>query len=298
MDIRKIDLNLLVVLDTLLQEAHVSRAARQLGMSQSATSSALERCRQLFGDRLLLRAGGAMQLTPRAQRLREELQPLIADIRAVLELDAHPIEDIHQTLRISMSDSLLQRLAQPLIGYLAETAPGIDLVFTPWFGPGRALDALASSEVDLALSQFPHAGASIETRVIGSQSYEVIMRRDHPAVDGFDLEAWLRWPHIMVSGRGDQSSSIDQILHQRGLARRVGVVVPSFVVVPYLVAQTDLIANSPTGNIPPELRERLTFMAPPVEIAGYDVHMAWHKRSSEDPVLRHVSDFLQDALLS
>ncbi len=294
MDLKRVDLNLLVTLDALLQEAHVSRAARRLGLSQPATSSALDRCRRLFDDPLLLRAAGGMQLTPKAQKLREELQPLLGSIRSVLEIDSHPLSEVSQTLRISASDSVLVRLAAPLIGHLTEVAPGVDLVFTPWFGPGRALDALAGGEVELAISQFPQAGASITTRVIGHHNYEVIMRRDHPAASGFDLEAWLRWPHVMVSGRGEKHSTVDQLLHTMGRSRRVAVIVPNFVVVPPLVARTDLIATLPSGVVQERQRDMLAAFSPPLRIDDYALHVAWHRRLDNDALVQHVAGWLAD----
>jgi len=292
LDIKKIDLNLLVVLDALLQEAHVTRAAQRIGLSQPATSSAMTRCRQLFDDPLLLRAGGGMRLTPKAQRLREELQPLLAGVRSVLEIDAHPLAEIQQTLRVSMSDSLILTLGRSLIQHLADVAPGVDLVFTAWFGPGRALDELADGEVDLAVSQFPQPGAPFETRVIGREAYTVAMRHDHPAAAQFNLDSWLAWPHILVSGRGEAYSSVDTRLRELGRERRVGVVVPTFGAVAALLPGTDLIATLPTSSLREHSQGLLAYFNPPVEIPDYALHIAWHKRLRDDPLVRHVRDFL------
>ncbi|MFV8820021.1 LysR family transcriptional regulator [Haliea sp. E17] len=292
MNIREVDLNLLVILDALLQEAHVSRAARRVGLSQPAASSALDRCRRLFDDPLLLRSGGGMELTPRALHLREELKPLLAGIRAVLEVDSHPLSELRQTLRISMSDSLLPLVASPLIRHLAEIAPAVNLVFTTWFGPGRALDSLAGGEVDLAISQFPGAGASIHTQVISHEDYAVVMRRDHPAANGFDLDKWLQWPHVLVSGRGENFSAIDQVLAAVGRTRRVSVVVPNFVVVPSLLLDSDLLATLPSNSIAEHYRSRLLEFRPPVDLSRYALHLAWHTRSQSDPLVQHVAGFL------
>ena len=106
MNLRGVDLNLLVVLDALLEEAHVSRAAERLGLSQPATSSALDRCRHLFGDRLLERAAGSMRLTPKAEALRPRLKDALAGVVDVLAPPEVPLADLRQTVRLLMADNL------------------------------------------------------------------------------------------------------------------------------------------------------------------------------------------------
>ena len=99
MNLRGIDLNLLVVLDALLAEAHVSRAAERLGLSQPATSAALERCRHLFGDRLLERSAGGMRLTARAEALREPLAAALAAVAATLQAEPPPLAELTAAVR-------------------------------------------------------------------------------------------------------------------------------------------------------------------------------------------------------
>ena len=104
MNLRSIDLNLLVVLDALLDEAHVSRAAARLNLSQPATSSALDRCRHLFGDPVLERGKGGMQLTPKAEALRDPLKNLLVGIAAVVDAPEEQLSEIRQTVRITTAD--------------------------------------------------------------------------------------------------------------------------------------------------------------------------------------------------
>lgn len=294
MNLRSVDLNLLVILDALLQEAHVSRAARRLHLSQPATSSALERCRALFKDPLLLRSKGGMHLTPKAERIKEEISDLLVGVKSVLEIDQHPLNEIQQTLRISMADSLTVRVASSLIQLLDEQAPGIRLVFTSWFGPGQALEQLAQGEVDLAVSQFPNAGVSYHTRIIGHEAYHVVMRRSHPAAQQFDLDAWLQWPHIVVSGRGENYSSVDQLLMGLGKSRYVAVVVPSFNSVPPLLLNSNLIATLPQCSLPTSNSNEFATFNPPINLKPYPLHIAWHRRQHQDFVTRYVAKYIEE----
>src|ERR1700756_5383646 len=102
MNLRSFDLNLLVVLDALLDEAHVSRAADRLSLSQPATSAALQRCRHLFGDELLQRGRGTMTRTPKAEALRAPLKSLLTGVVELIDPTDVPLAEIRQTLRITI----------------------------------------------------------------------------------------------------------------------------------------------------------------------------------------------------
>lgn len=293
MKLRGVDLNLLVILDALLEEAHVSRAADRLGLSQPATSSALERCRQLFGDRLLERAAGGMRRTPLADALRPRLREALGGLRAVLDLPEVPLAELRQTVRLLMADSLAALLLGPLVSALARSAPGLDVVVQPWQGGAAALDGLARGTLDLAVSLIPPAGPDLRRKELLREEYVVAMRRGHPALDGFDLERWLAYPHVLVSTRGDMRGALDEALARHGRTRRVGCVVPHFLLVPPLLLGSDLIALLPGGSILGGMREALVVLDPPVAVEGFPIHLAWHRRREDDPAVRHVAETLQ-----
>jgi len=294
MDLRAVDLNLLVVLDALLDEAHVSRAAARVGLSQPAASSALERCRHLFGDRLLERAPGGMRLTPKAESLKA---PLRASLDAIGHLvDAQPplLAEIRQTVRIAMADAPGGTIAPALYAELARTAPGLDLVMHPWRGAEAALTAMARDEIDLAISVLPAPGASFRRRELLRENYVVAMRQDHPAARTFSLEAWLAHPHVLVSSSGETVGALDEALAERGLVRRVGMVVPSFLIVPDLLRSSDLIAMLPSRCVRSD--EGLAMFPPPIPIEGFPLHIGWHVRRDRDPAVRHVASAIERLL--
>ena len=296
MNLRSIDLNLLVVLDALLDEAHVSRAAERLGLTQPAVSAALQRCRGLFGDELLERGRGMMRRTDRAEALRAPLKTLLAGVAEMVDPAPVPLEKIRQTLKISMADYPAVLVMRPLLERLGAAAPGIDLVLQPWQGADAARTGLVAGTSDLALSVFPPAEDDLVRTELVSEHYVVAMRADHPATRDFRLETWLAHPHVLVSGRGDTRGPLDTVLAGQGLYRRVGVVVPTFQMVPELLAGSDLIAMLPSLCVPSA--SGLATFAPPVPVPGFVLHLAWHARRDGDTALRYVAQALVDIMSS
>ncbi len=295
MNLRSFDLNLLVVLDALLDEAHVSRAADRLGLSQPATSAALQRCRHLFGDELLQRGRGTMSRTPKAEALRAPLTSLLAGVVDLIHPSELPLAEIRQTLRLAiMADYPALFIVAPLQQALQRTAPGIDLVIQPWHGTNVARAALLDGTCDLAFSVFPPSEDDLHRQEVLVEHYLIAMRAGHPAAQAFSLEAWLAYPHIIVSGRRDTRTPLDSELVARGLSRRVGLVVPTLQMVPTLLEGSDMIAMVPSRV----LRNfgGLVSFPPPIPVSGFPMHLAWHRRRAKDVALQHVATILGELL--
>jgi DNA-binding transcriptional LysR family regulator len=291
MNMRGIDLNLLTVLHAVLEEGHVSRAATGLGMSQPATSSALERCRHLFGDPLLVRAGNRMQLTAKAEALRRPLAEVIGGIGTLLAIEPPALHDLQQAVHIVMADALGLHLGRRLREAVSLAAPGISLVLHPWGGGSAAVDQLARGTVDLAISVLPPLPPSaFHAETVSHERYVVAMRRDHPAARGFDLDRWLAWPHIVVSARGATRTPVDDAIAAAGRTRRVGMVVPSFVMVADLLRGSDLIGLLPERALPSPADEKIATFEPPLPVEGFGIHLAWHRRREHDRAVRYVAD--------
>lgn len=290
MNLRSLDLNLLVVLDALLDEAHVSRATDRLGLSQPATSAALQRCRHLFRDELLERGRGTMFLTPKAESLRAPLKSLLAGVTELVDPPQVPLAEIRLTLRITTADYPAVFLIGPLQEKLQRSAPGIDIVIQPWHGADTARAALVEGTSDIAISVFPPAEDDLHREELLVEHYAVAMRRGHPAEAAFGLAAWLAYPHILVSGRGDTRTPVDAELASRGLTRRVGFVVPNFQMVQALLHGSDMIALLPSRVL--SSFEGLVSFPPPLPVPGFTLHLAWHRRRLKDVALQHVAAIL------
>jgi DNA-binding transcriptional LysR family regulator len=294
MNLRTIDLNLLVILDALLDEAHVSRAAQRLGLTQPAVSAALQRCRALFDDPLLERGRAIMRRTPRGEALRAPLKALLGGVEALVDPPEIPLDQIRQSIRIMIADQIAALLLPQLLDRLQATAPGIDLVVRAWRGAEQAYTDLLSGDVHLAMSLFDRDVEGLDRRHILDEHYVVVMRRGHPAAAAFDLDAWLAFPHVVVSGSGETRTPLDARLGALGHRRRVGIVVPSFMMVPDILLATDFIAMMPAHAIPEGLHDRIVVRAPRLPVDGFPLYLAWASRGRSDRGLMHVTDELTE----
>jgi len=291
MNLREVDLNLLVILDVVLEERKLVSAAKRLGITQPSLSGALERSRKLFGDLLLVRVGREMQLTARGQSLRAPLREIIDQTRTLLGEAPDDIATVERTVRLVSSDVPALTLLQMLWSHLRVSAPAINLVLLHWRESEHVLDALARDQADLAISLLPQAGSGFRRTELAQQRYCIVMRRDHPASQSFDLESWLAYPHIIVSARGARRTTLDDQLALIGRTRRVGITVPSFLMVPPLLASSDLIAMLPRYCIRHE--PTLLYFDPPIRVESFPLHLASATRSDRDVAVQHVASLIR-----
>jgi DNA-binding transcriptional LysR family regulator len=296
MNLRALDLNLLVVLHALLEEGHVTRAARRLALSQPAASSALERCRHVFRDPLLERVGTTMRLTPKAQALRAPLADALRAVHAVVDARPADLSRLKQAVRIATADQPGVLLLAQLLPRLRQTAPLIDIVLLPWRGAAEALQRLESGEADLAVSVFPALAPQFRRTELLQERYVVAMRAGHPACRRFSLQKWLAFAHVLVSGQGETRGPLDESLAEQGLARRVGAVVPNFLMVEPLLLASDLIAMLPERCLSAENRAGLAVFEPPIAVPGFALHLASHERKDGDAAVQHVAALVQACL--
>jgi DNA-binding transcriptional LysR family regulator len=298
MNLRSIDLNLLVILDALLDEAHVSRAAARLALSQPATSSALDRCRFVFKDRLLERHGASMKLTAKAQALRAPLKDALASLSRVVDTPSPDLKTLTRIVRVAMADAPAASIVAGAYTRLRQSAPGVTLVVVPWHSAGDALHALEQADIDLALSVIPPVSGNLRRSQLLTEDYVVAMRRSHPAAARFDLDKWLDHPHVLVSSRGETRGALDEALLKHRRSRRVAMVVPSFLLAMQLLDHSDCIAMLPRRSIDAASRKRLAVFEPPIAVEGFAMHIAWHARSDDDLAVGHVAEVLRHELLN
>lgn len=292
MNLRSVDLNLLVVLQALLDEQHVTRAARRLSLSQSATSNALERCRNMFGDPLLHRVAGEMRLTDKAEALKTPLDEVLASIAMIFGY-TRDVGAMHQTIRLVMTDQPGSAVLESIILRIKGANPGLDLILLPWRCSDDALYRLETGEADVAVSDFGLLAPKYRQVKLQVDPYVVAMRRTHPAAADFDLEKWLRWPHIVVSGKGSKRGSLEDVFVNLKLRRRVGAVLPSFTMIEPLLLQTDFISCAPRSTV---LGPNLVVLDPPIHVPDFELHVAWHTRRNEDAAIQAVIKIISSSL--
>lgn len=211
--LRNIDLNLLVVLDALLTEKHVTRTGARLHLSQPAISHSLSKLRVLLDDPILIRQGSEVVLSALAQNLQAPLKEILSQIEILLgkSIDFVPANS-HRTFRLAMSDYGAAIVLPKLLRQLRAQAPNTTLVVTQDSRHGM-FEQIAQGKIDLALGVFPHLTADISSEVLFEETFSCLLDRSTlPASGQLDLDNYLLRPHISVSVDGCSNGVIDRLL--------------------------------------------------------------------------------------
>jgi len=297
-NLRAVDLNLLVVLDALLAERHLSRAAARLNMSQPAVSHALARLRHLLGDPLFRREGGRMVPTLRAQALAPPLAEALAQIRSVLGPDAFDPAAPH-VFRLTMSDYGAGLVLPGLMRQLRRIAPEIRLVVTQKSREAM-IEAVSEGEADLALGVFPGLPPQLEAELLLTDRYICLLDPAHQPVrsGGLTAEAFWSAPHAHVAVQGDFTTEIDLHLKDRGGPRRLALILPHWSIAPKVIAGTDLILTVASRAVP-AAPEPLIVTAPPVPEGPADLEAGQDAREGRrDQDLGDEAPALQPVVMS
>lgn len=284
-NLRKYDLNLLVVLDALLDEASVTRAGRRIHLSQSATSAALERLRAMFGDPLLVRVEGGMELTLFAQELRAPLKHLLVSIGDTVKrpgkFDASTSTAV---FRIGMTDYLALVLLPMLHARLASDAPQIKLDVIP-VSQDRLIAMIERDQIDVAVAVSPADRPHVLHKTLLQETFSFVCHCDHPAASlPLDLATLLRFPHVNVVAHGDAASSADLVFSRLGMVRNVRLSMPYFAAALALLKQSDLVAILPSRLARSQAAiYDLSVREMPIEIPGYSLELCWHLRTDNHP---------------
>jgi DNA-binding transcriptional LysR family regulator len=243
-DLRRVDLNLLVVFETLMAERHVGRAAQRLSVSQSAVSHALSRLRELFGDPLFARHPKGIEPTKRSLALGPRVADVLNRARAVLVSSPPFNPNRPHRFTIGHTDGSISILVA-LMNRLRSTAPNIELHVRRVDADG-VVGAIDRQELDLALAVMPPSRPP--TRIARVPAYAIryvcIARRGHPALRKPRLspEEFASLPHLAISPRGERTNRVDDLLSEAGLRRNTVMSIPHFLAAPLIVARTDLVA--------------------------------------------------------
>ena len=295
--LRNIDLNLLVVLDALLTEKHVTRTGIRLHLSQPAISHSLNKLRVLLEDPLLIRQGNEVVLSSLAQNLQAPLKAILGQIETLFgqSIDFVPA-DSQRTFRLAMSDYGAAIVLPKLLVQLRELAPGTSLVVTQDSRLGM-LEQVEQGKIDLAVGVFPTLPADICSDVLFEETFTCLLNRHSLPDNGvLDLDSYLARPHLLVSTDGNTEGEVDNVLRARGLQRRVAVNIPHWGAAPGMIADTDLILTVATRTLATlALGDALLALPPPMTVAPFNYVQVWHQRFDEDPAHRWLRDLVRQA---
>lgn len=295
MNLASFDLNLLRVLDMLLREQNVSRAAERLALSQPAVSNSLSRLRLLFGDPLLVRVGRHMQPTPRALALEGPIRSALQQIEQTLNTgETFNPRLSHQQIRIALTDFVEQLCMPPLLTRLQELAPNlrIDVMHLASSLPAEALD---KGELDLVLGRFDEMPARFTRHHWHSETLLVAVRKGHPQVNNtLELDTFLQLRHLWVHG-GQTRGMVDQWLAEQGLARQIVYTTPNYLQAAHLVACSDLCVV-----LPCQLARQFATLLPlqlfdlPFALGEFHLELVNLAQRQHDPALTWLIDHILD----
>ena len=291
LNFRTLDLNLLRVFDEVMTERSLTRAARNLSLTQPAVSNALRRFREAMGDELIKRSGQSMAPTPRALALWPAVREALRELQEVLTPSKFVPAQAKTTFVLAMADATAAQLTPGLIEVMDREAPGVSIRVVPLTtrDPRRLLD---EEVADLAIGYFPAAFADLTARVqagevvayshqrLYSGEYVCVMRREHPlASEPLTLDRYCAARHMLVSFSGRPFGFVDEALAVHGRKRRIVLTVNQFFTAGKVVTHSNLLTVLPrhfvsvTGMADQLVLRELPFAVPTVHIDAL-----WHHR--------------------
>jgi DNA-binding transcriptional LysR family regulator len=291
---RTLDLNLLRVFDQVMAERNLTRAARNLSMTQPAVSNALNRLRDALGDRLVSRSGYGVEPTPRALALWPSVGDALRQLEASLTPGQFIASEATNTFVLAMADATAAELMPGLVEIIERDAPGVSMRVLPLTtrDPRRLLD---EGQIDLAVGFFPAVLADLTAQAqsggmaafdhqrLYDGEYTCVMRRGHVLAKGrLSLDAFCDAHHLLVSFSGRPFGFIDEALVALGRQRRIVLTVNQFFTAGRVVSGSDLLTVLPrhfvgtTGMASTLVVRELPFEVPPVHVDAL-----WHRRQGQ-----------------
>lgn len=310
MNIRSVDLNLLVYLDVLLKERNVTRAAENLGISQPAMSNGLRRLRELFNDPLLVRTSDGMTPTERA----EQLQPVVREVLAAVEKAVEPRREFNaaeadRVFRISVSDYTESTLLPHLMRRLRSEAPNITMdILTP---SDISYQDVEQGSVDLVINRFDILPQSFHQMTIWRDSFSCLLSEHNPIRHDFTLDNYLETGHVWVSKTGmgvgvgmepgavQRLGWVDEALAKQGKKRRIRVFTRHYQAAMRLAELRDLVITLPTkAAMLLQDNPNVVIMPPPFEIPDIELIMAWSPLLQHNPAHQWMRRLIADVARS
>ena len=292
MNWRAFDLNLLIVFDGLMQARSVTRAGKQLGMSQPALSHALNRLRYLLKDQLFVRSPTGMVPTPRAEQLAVPLRRALADMQHALEPETFVAAQTSRRFSIAINNYTAIVKAPPAVAAVSTAAPLVQLDLRP-SGTLDVFNLLDSGELDVAIGTFDAVGERFASAALLEDGFVAVMRRGHPAGRGrLTAAAFAGLAHVAISSSGDDTGFIDRSLASRGSKRRIALRVP-YLAAAAVLGQSDMVATLSRRVAEAMVREsglqlrELPFTSPVVRTS-----MLWHRKLDGYPAHRWLRDLI------
>jgi DNA-binding transcriptional LysR family regulator len=283
-----IDLNLLLVLDTVLAERSVVRAAQRLHVTPPAVSNALARLRILLGDQLVIRSGRGIVPTPHATNLAPSLRRALTELESLVQTDAFDPLTTTRQFTLAIADAGQISNVPQLVKLIGKELPhsrlrivGIDT----YISSGR----LSGTEIDAALVTPVDTTPGVHSMPVYKEKSVLTARKGNKGIGAKITRsqlAALKHVEIQVApGRGHQE--LAEAYARLGIERNIGAIVPNFIAAAAIIAETDLVATLPASLVD-LMGERLGLrkIVGPAPRFMTQIRLVWHERTNTDPAMR------------
>lgn len=281
-NLRQLDLNLLVALNVLIAEASVTKAAEKLRISQSAMSYSLKRLRTILNDEILIRTSREMEVTPYAREISDRVSQILLEIQTTLLAKAtfDPATS-QETFKIALSDYAEATIGVHLLQQIATQAPKMRIRINN-LEKETVIESLDENRFDLAIN----AQLSLKSWHVEENLYReefVCVFQGDDSVREISLADYLERSHILVSMRDDFQGKSDLILEQQQQSRKVIWSTSHFMVVPFLLNNSDCVALLPKRMAQQCAKAmNLKIFPPPIPLEGFTISMVWHQRNTNN----------------
>lgn len=280
--LRQADLNLLVVFTVLAEERNVSAAANRLSLSQPAVTRALQRLRDMFRDDLLVRLSGSYELTPKGQRLLQELETMLPRLDRLLAGGAFDPGKEEAHFRVAGTDYANLVIGPQLCKQFLAAGKGVSFTLSPL--NDEVFDAMQRGRIDLLLhaddGQVP---LHYLRETIFEEEFVCVVAREFPCSQQMSLPQYLKSEHVGVTIFGGKQTIPEQRLSTAGLNRHCPFTVPYFSIASRCVAGTPLVATVPKRLASYESRNpNLKILKAPKIMGSFKYLMIWHPRVDGD----------------
>ena len=283
-NLKKLDLFQLKCLSTLVSQAHVTRAAEQLGLSQPAMSAVLSKLRRIFQNPLLVRTTKRMVATPVAIEIAAHARDALIHVELALNLNStfNPA-DSQTTFKIGATESVAFVLMPLLVSALEAEAPHIRILVVS-LEPSRVREQLEDGEIDLVVAYLGTPPEGLYTTSLYQQVLKVVASKSHPVIQGtLSLRQYIDAGHIYYKPRVGASTiedQVDEAFTAVGATRTVKVTVPSAMSSPQIAANSCLLATLTLAVAREASRAyNLQILEPPLPLKLVHVSMYWHERT-------------------
>ena len=285
MNISSVDLNLLIVFDAVWRHRSVSRAAAALGVPQPTVSNALRRLRELFDDRLFVRATGGIIPTPFAEQAAVHVRQGIAAFDRTLHFkkDFEPAS-AQRLFTILMTDIAEAIMLPRLLEACRRTAPGVSFR-TIQLSADAIVPALRSGDVDLAIGFIPGLRTGVMQQTLFTSDYACLASAQHPVIRKQVTRPLFRSArHAVAEAHGTGHGIVEKTLHRLGLGKQIGARVPHFLALPLIVASSDMLATvpRPLGKLMRGIAD-IRIYDHPIPFPAIPIRQFWHERFNDDP---------------